>query len=89
MRLKYLYFSSYMQLKPLTLKFSHIHMRKISENFPHVSTIVCNIWYLKVDGLDPVSVDEECEEVDAQESNHETQHQAPHQEPHLLHISQL
>jgi|688.fasta_scaffold766379_1 hypothetical protein len=45
------------------------------------------MWYLKVDGLDPVSVDKECEKVDAQESNHEAQHQAPHQKPHLRHIS--
>ncbi len=40
---------------------------------------------LKVDGLDPELVDDEGEEVDAQESNHQTQHQAPHQEPHLPH----
>jgi hypothetical protein len=79
-----------MQLHPFTLKFSHIHMRKISQN-SRMFLPVCPIYgtYLKVDRFDPVSIDEECEEVDAQESNHETKHQAPHQEPHLPHISQL
>jgi hypothetical protein len=38
---------------------------------------------LEVDGLDPELVDDEGEEVDAEESNHQAQHQAPHQEPHL------
>ncbi len=41
--------------------------------------------YLEVDGLDPELVDDEGEEVDAEESNHQAQHQAPHQEPHLPH----
>jgi hypothetical protein len=72
-----------MQLHPISFKFPNIHMRKFLQFF----TSVCNIWYLKVDWLDPVSVDEEGEEVDAQESNHETQHQAPHQESNLSHIS--
>ncbi len=55
---------------------------EVDTQVPHVFTSVCTM-YLKVDGFDPVSVDEECEEVHAQESNHEAQHQAPHQEPHL------
>jgi hypothetical protein len=29
-------------------------------------------WFLKVDGLDPVAVDDEGEEVNTQESNHQT-----------------
>ncbi len=71
-----------------SLKIPKMQMRKKFRKLPHVFTSVCNtIWYLKVDGLDPVSVDEEGEEVDAQESNHETQHQAPHQEPHLPHLT--
>jgi hypothetical protein len=48
-------------------------------------TVRCGNAYLKVNGLDPELVDDEGEEVDAEESNHQTQHQAPHQEPHLPH----